>query len=83
MKNNITLPINLDFNTWASQIHQDLPNLSIPIPGKVEHWREWAAQLIRDNTLQNVPLPTTLAYPKTEDWKIWAVYFVDSIYNNI
>lgn len=78
----ITLPLNLDFNIWTSQIHQDLPNISIPIAGKVENWRQWASQLITDNALSYVAVPTMVAYPKTEDWQIWATYFVDSVYNN-
>lgn len=79
---NVTLPIGCDFFTWTSQIHHDLPNISIPIAGDVTEWREWASQLITDNTLSYVPVPTLIAYPNTDDWKIWAAYFVDSVYNN-
>lgn len=78
----ITLPLNIDFFTWTSQLHIDLPNISVPIAADIVNWREWAAQLITDNTLSYVPIPSIIAYPNSDDWKIWATYFVDSVYNN-
>lgn len=74
------LPINITFKEWASQIRIDLPNIDIPIPpGDVETWRNWASQVVYTNRLANVPLPTALAYPNLEDWRIWAAYFINSI----
>lgn len=78
----VTLPLKIDFNTWACQIQQDLPKLNIQTPpDKVSGWQDWAAQVVVDARLKNVPMPTKLAYPGDEDWRIWADYFIDSVYN--
>ncbi len=79
---NVLLPLGIDFLTWATQIRQDLPRLSLPIADSVDGWQDWAAQVVNDNALSRVPVPTDLAYPNKEDWKIWAAYFVDSVYSN-
>ncbi len=81
MTKNITLPINIDFETWANQIRQDLLTQDFPNPPPVEKWREWACQVIDNPLFQSVPYPTELAYPNPEDWKRWADYFVDTVYN--
>lgn len=74
------IPKNIDFRTWASQIRIDLPNVTMPLPPAVEHWRKWASQVVNSNQLKNVPLPTKTGYPKDEDWKKWGVYFINSMY---
>jgi len=76
---NVVLPLKIDFLTWSAQIRQDLPNINIPIADSLEGWREWASQLINDNQLSNIPVPTKLAYPELEDWQKWACYFVDGV----
>lgn len=78
---NIILPIGISFKTWSDQLRQDLPNLSLPIADNASEWRYWASQVVNDNALSNVPIPTDLAYPNVDDWKIWASYFVDSVTN--
>ncbi len=80
---NVVLPLGISFKTWTAQIRQDLPNLSLPIADDESTWRDWAAQVVNDNALSDVPVPTKLAYPNEQDWRIWASYFVDSIYNLI
>jgi hypothetical protein len=76
----ITLPINIDFKEWASQISIDLPNVEIPIPpDDVRNWKGWASQVVYSSNLINVPLPTDISYENSDDWKDWASYFVDSI----
>lgn len=77
---NIVLPLGITFKSWSDQIRQDLINLSFPIAKSEEEWKDWAAQVVENNKLANVPVPTNLAYPKNEDWRIWASYFVDSVY---
>lgn len=79
----VVLPLKIDFLTWAAQIKQDLPNISIPIADSIEGWREWASQVVDINEFSYIPIPTKLAYPNIDDWRIWASYFVDSIYNRI
>lgn len=64
---------------WASQIHFGLPHLDIPNPPVVDHWKEWASQVVHSNLLINVPLPTQIAFPKVEDWRTWASYFINSV----
>lgn len=78
---NVILPLNMEFVPWAIQIRQSLPNIDIPIPSSVEKWREWASFVKLNSQFANVPAPTEIAYPKTEDWKIWGAYFISSIYN--
>lgn len=78
---NIALPMNLDFMSWARQIRQDLSSMSIPIPENEENWRKWACQLINMNSISNFPIPTELNYPEKEDWRQWAVFFSNCIFN--
>lgn len=77
---NVVLPLNIDFKEWVSQIRIDLPNITFPVPPKVEKWRNWASQVVNSNMLLNAPLPTALGYPNNDDWKKWAAYFVNTIY---
>jgi hypothetical protein len=79
---NIVLPLNISFKEWASQIRIDLPQITFPVPDKVEYWRDWASQVVYSNYLNNVPLPTEISYPNTEDWKKWGAFFVNYLYNN-
>lgn len=76
----VVLPIQITFHEWASQIRVSLPTLTFPLPSPVESWRDWACQVVRSNALDNVPLPTQLAYPQASDWSRWAAYFVNSVY---
>lgn len=76
----ITLPTDIEFKEWASQINIDLPNLSIPLaPDDPIFWKEWAEQVINSNGLNNVPVPTDTVYTDPEDWREWAAYFINSI----
>lgn len=74
-------PLNISFNEWASQIRISLPDVVFPLPPDVKNWRNWAAQVVNSNALQNVPLPTEIGYPNDEDWNKWAAYFINNIYN--
>lgn len=78
--NSIVMPVGIDFKTWATQIQQDLPNLVVPLPDTVDTWQDWANQLISVNELWNAPLATKIVFGKTEDWRRWANYFVETIY---
>jgi len=77
----IVLPLNITFTEWASQIRIDLPQIDFPIPPSVDSWQNWASQVVNSNRIQNVPLPTNIGYPNNEDWKKWAAYFVNNMYN--
>lgn len=79
---NIVLPINIEFLDWANQLRISLPNILIPIPHSEQYWREWASQVIYDNKLTNIPLPTKLFYSKSEDWRKWGAFFINSAYKN-
>lgn len=74
------LPQNIEFKEWASQLRPALPNMEIPIAGKVDDWRAWALQISLSNISLNIPLATELAYPKPEDWKRWAAYFINIVF---
>lgn len=78
---NVVLPIGINFKNWSDQLRQDIPNITLPIAGNVRNWREWASQVVNDNALSFVPVPTALCYPNEDDWKIWASYFIDSVNN--
>lgn len=80
---NILLPLGVNFKTWSDQVRQDLPDITFPIANHENEWRGWAAQVINQNELYDVPAPTELAYPNDDNWKNWASYFVDSVLNII
>lgn len=76
----ILLPINITFKEWASQIRINITSIDIPLPpSDGKDWIGWASQVVYNNQLTNVPLPTFHAYPKLEDWRKWAAYFVNSV----
>lgn len=75
------LPLNVTFNEFFSQIRVDLPHIDFPNPPDVKNWISFAQSVVNNNDLVNVPLPTETAYKNEEDWKIWAAYFIDSVYN--
>lgn len=78
---NIVSPIDISFKEWASQIRIDLPRVTFPIPPEVEKWRDWSSQVVNSNVLTNVPFPTKITYPDDDDWKKWAAYFINNMYN--
>ncbi len=77
----ITLPINITFKEWAQQLQIDLPNQNILNPPDISKWHEWAEQLLINNSFYAAPLPNRQIYPKDEDWKKWAIYFVSNVQN--
>lgn len=77
----IVLPLNIEFDEWASQIRIDLPNVVFPVASPIEEWREWASQVVYSNNLPNVPLPTDICYPNNEDWRKWGAYFINNVYD--
>ena len=77
----ITLPTQIDFIRWSSQLRLDLADYSIPIARSQEDWRSWAAQLLQQNpNFINVPLPTINSYPTSDDWRKWAIAFTQVIF---
>ncbi len=77
----IPLPLNIEFKEWGAQMRNAFPNLFFPIPPEVENWKTWASQVVINNTIINIPLPTDQAYVEPDDWKKWAAYLVNSLYN--
>jgi hypothetical protein len=74
------IPLNIDFIEWASQIRIDFPTIDIPVPPEdVNSWWDWASQVVNNNGLTIVPLPTSVTYPEIEDWRNWGAYFINSI----
>lgn len=74
------LPVHIEFKEWASQLTSALPNMIIPIPGEADEWRNWAIQVSLSNISVDIPLATELAYPKTEDWRRWGAYFINTVF---
>ncbi len=75
------LPVNIDFYNWACQIRIDLPNINFPNPQKDEkNWQDWACQVVQDNSLSYVPVPSKQIFKDPQDWKVWAAYFIKSVY---
>jgi hypothetical protein len=75
----VTLPIGIDFLTWANQIQDDLPDLSLPQASNVNDWWDWANQVIAINELAYVPTATKTVFRTVEDWRHWAIYFVETL----
>lgn len=77
----ITLPVKIDFKTWASQIIVDLPQLDIPFPSGEEDWEDWAYSLINNSDDLDIPDPKYLNYKTSEHWREWAEHYVVTISN--
>ena len=74
-------PLGISFKDWASQIRVNLPFMDFPNPEKEDEWWDWAAQVINLNSLNQVPVPDKTTYPKPEDWREWAKFFIGSVNN--
>jgi|NOAtaT_7_FD_contig_21_8719162_length_716_multi_5_in_0_out_0_2 hypothetical protein len=72
----ITLPVKIDFKTWAQQIIEDLPNIEMPFPGEEEDWEDWVSKIILNNPGIDVPIAKYLTYKTSEHWREWAEHFV-------
>jgi len=70
----VTLPINIDFITWTSNISIDLPNLNFPVARDESDWKSWARYTIDLNQLAGVPNPQYF-----DTWQEWANYFVNNV----
>lgn len=80
MSNKIpVLPLGISFKNWASQLLIDLPNSFIPNPPEINKWRDWASQLLTNDSLPNVPVPSLEAYPGDEGWRQWAKDFISNL----
>ncbi len=79
---NITRPIDISFNDWASVLQVDLMNNLIPLPTTEDKWWDWASQLLVDNDFIASPLPLRDAYPNVSDWSKWGAFFIDSVNSN-
>lgn len=81
MISSIALPVRVDFKEWATQIAQDLNDVSYSNPPDVKGWRGWAEQFVNNSRFGFVPTPSEIAFPGDEGWKKWAGYLIESIYN--
>lgn len=77
----ITLPIKIDFKTWASQVIIDLPFFEIPFPGEEADWEGWVYSLISASPGLDIPNPKYLNYKTSEHWREWAEHYVVTISN--
>ena len=77
--NNILLPDKISFNDWLSDLGRTIPGTIIPsIPKNDNDWHKYAFLVISGNpiTINGATLPTKLDFPKYEDWKRWAYFFI-------
>lgn len=76
----IMTPTQTTFEKWALDLKRSVPTLIIPIPRDgVSKWWEWANTFIALNKLYSIPLSNRNAFPKEDDWKKWASFFIQNI----
>jgi len=80
----IVLPTHETFQEWFMDLNRSFPGLIVPTPLPDMTWWHSAMQLISFNgkLLSHVVLPQKSSFPKENDWKRWAMMFIQSINDN-
>ena len=68
----IPFPEKMDFDEWTARFSAAFSDQFIADPIKGEHWTIWAQKLFLSTQFYQLPKPSLLAYPKDEDWRLWA-----------
>lgn len=78
IKRAICIPNNLSFTQWIDGVKLDLYDYVIPVVAYENNWWKWVESLYIANNLVflNAPLPSKIIFPKVEDWRKWASFFV-------
>jgi hypothetical protein len=79
----VILPTQDTFQEWLIDLNRSFPGLIVPTPLPNQDWWKLAMMLIFLNgkLLSNVVLPMKQAFPKNDDWKKWALMFIQSTTN--
>ncbi len=80
----IISPHGLSFMRWANHVRIDLPKVDVPVATEDTDWRDWAVDLLSNNTLYVIPYPNPKnvnAKEDPEEWKKWAEQFINCAYN--
>lgn len=72
MTNTIPFPERMSFDEWTSRFISAFSDQFISKPIDGEHWTIWAQKLFLSTQFYQLPKPSLLAYPKDDDWKLWA-----------
>ena len=63
--------------SWGNDIARSAPELNVPIPPKHDdNWWKWANLLISVNKLTYITMADKRIFPKREDWRKWALFFI-------
>lgn len=83
MMRSIILPTQQTFQEWLIDLNRSFPGLIVPTPLPNQNWWKSAMQLVAFNgkLLMNVVLPLRTAFPHNDDWKKWAMMFIQSTAN--
>lgn len=83
MIKSIILPTQQTFQEWLMDLNRSFPGLIVPTPLPNQDWWKLAMMLISFNgkALTHVVLPLKQAFPNTDDWKKWALMFIQSTTN--
>lgn len=73
----ITLPVNISYEDWASQLVFDLNQYQVPIPTSENEWWDWASYIIEFNNFASCPLPSKQIFKEPSSWRNWACFFVE------
>jgi len=68
----LPLPDKIDFNEWAARFSEAFPDQYVSKPEISDTWITWAERLFLQPAFAEFPHPIELAYPKTDDWRLWA-----------
>jgi hypothetical protein len=67
-------PRNMQFETWAQSVNQDLSNFMSPVDRPDEkNWQFWAQQMFAADALVAEAIPNPNRFP---DWKSWALQWM-------
>ena len=68
----LPLPDKMEFTEWAARFSSAFPDQFVSAPQPGESWLIWADRLFLQERFASFPIPTLLAYPKPDDWRLWA-----------
>jgi len=72
----ITLPVNIAFNDWASQVILDLDQYGVFAPPVSDNWQEFGQQFLSNLSLGVHSIPNPYNFT---DWQSWADQFTGAL----
>lgn len=79
----INLPQHYTFREWFMDLNRSYPQLIVPTPLPNQDWTTSALLLLAINgsLIAHVVVPLKQVFPKENDWRKWAMMFIQSIRN--